>query len=288
MPRNQAPIAGVNARWLALASSCALLATLPAIASDLDVQQANANTGIYAARVAVGSDCTADTHEVVSGAIVPGTHEGCSTLTSDGVLAAGIATFRAGDLVILRDGFAVETGASLTIEIDRALYPDAWVQDDTPDGETVYSARFYLDPSSVALGASDRFYHFLAFDAAGDAELRVGLKQNGTERRLFLEAIEDDDNVETTEGAGELLLANGWHWVEVGWTAGAGDGSAFICLDAETPPTGCVELSNLDNDTGAIDFVRWGAIDVPSESELGSVDLDDFESRSSLNIGPLP
>jgi hypothetical protein len=54
------------------------------------------------------------------------------------------------------------------------------------------------------------------------------------------------------------------------------------------PPLTCVELSNLDNDTGAIDFVRWGAIDVPSSPvPLGDIELDDFESRRSLSIGPL-
>jgi hypothetical protein len=48
-------------------------------------------------------------------------------------------SFTAGDMVILGNGFRVFVGASLIIEIDRELYPDAWVQDDTPDGETVYS-----------------------------------------------------------------------------------------------------------------------------------------------------
>jgi hypothetical protein len=48
------------------------------------------------------------------------------------------------------------------------------------------------------------------------------------------------------------------------------------------------DLSSLDNDTGAIDFVRWGAVDVPSHTNVGNIDLDDFESRSSLSLGPRP
>jgi hypothetical protein len=47
-------------------------------------------------------------------------------------------------------------------------------------------------------------------------------------------------------------------------------------------------FSSLDNDTGAIDFVRCGAVDVPTHGDIGNLDLDDFESRSSLLIGPLP
>ena len=48
-------------------------------------------------------------------------------------------------------------------------------------------------------------------------------------------------------------------------------------------------LSNLNNDTGAIDFVRWGAIDVPSNTDdIGNLDLDDFESRRWLFLSDLP
>lgn len=265
-----------------------VLAAASLHASTLDVQNANKNTGTYAARVGVASSCLGDLHEVLTGTIGAGAYVGCSTLTAEADLASGAATFTAGDLVILRDGFSVATGATLTVEIDRALYPDAWVQDDTPDGETVYAARFYIDPSQLALDEGDRFFHFLAFDGSGSPEVRVGVKRTGTERRLFLEAFEDAGTFETTEGANELLLPTGWHWVEVGWSAGSGNGSAYLCVDAETPPSGCESLSSLDNDTGAIDFVRWGAVDVPSDTDLGDLDLDDFESRRSLLIGPLP
>lgn len=257
-------------------------------ASTLTVQSANTNSGTFAASVEVASSCASQLHVVASGTIPDGTYEACSSLTSDGDVVTGAVTFRAGDRVILSNGFSVAAGATFTVEIDRTLYPDAWVQDDTPDGETVYAARFYVDPSSLALGTTNRFYHFLAFDGFGGPEARVGLKRTGTEHRLFLEVVEDDGGVVTTEGADEILLPSGWHWVEVGWTAGAGTGSAYICLDAEEPPTGCETLSNLDNDTGAIDFVRWGAVDVPSSSDLGGIDIDDFESRRSLPIGPLP
>jgi hypothetical protein len=284
MTRKSTRLAGGRASLAALAL---LLVAASAAASTLTVQSGNKNSGTYAARVGVASSCEADNHAVVTGPIAGGVFTACSTLTADADLASGATSFTAGDLVILRNGFSVATGASLTVEIDRDLYPDAWVQDDTPDGETVYSARFYIDPSSLDLDDGDEFLHFLAFDSGGQPRLRVGLKQVGTERRLFLEAIDDVGGVATT--LDQLLLA-GWNWVEVGWEAssGADDGRAFICLNAETPPTGCVELSNLDNDTGAIDFVRWGAIDVPSASSLGNLDLDDFESRRSLNIGPLP
>jgi hypothetical protein len=99
------------------------------------------------------------------------------------------------------------------------------------------------------------------------------------ENRLFLEVFTDDGGVVTTEGLTELAVADGWHFVDVFWQASTGDknGLAYYCIDAETPPVGCVDLSDLDNDTGAIDFVRWGAVDVPPGS-YGLLDFDDFVS----------
>jgi hypothetical protein len=259
-------------------------------ASTLAVQGTNKNTGNFAARVGVGTLCGESTHLLLSNPFLPGEHAACSTLTSDADLATGATTFTAGDLVILRNGFSVATGATLTVEIDRALYPDAWVQDDTPDGEKVYSARFYVDPTQVDLELTQSFYHFLAFDGGGDPELRVGMKQDGSERRLFLDVFLDSGGVATTAGTNELELPDGWRWVEVGWTAstGANNGTAYLCVDQGDLEPACEPLASLDNDTGAIDFVRWGAVDVPSGSDVGNLDLDDFESRSSLLIGPLP
>jgi hypothetical protein len=242
------------------------------------------NGSAFAAQILVQSGCEFNNHQIVTGPIEGADFGACSTLDSNSLLATGTSTFTAGDLVILREGFTVGV-ATLTVEIDRDLYPDAWVQDDTPDGETVYEARFYVNPADLTLNDGDRFYHFIAFDAGGQPELRVGVKQNLTERRLFLEVIEDNGAVQTTEDLNELALLNEWIWIEVGWEVGSGDnnGSAYLCINAEVPPLGCTELSSLDNDTGAIDFVRWGAIDVPSNSTLGSLEMDNFQSGPFLD-----
>ena len=240
-----------------LAIACGL-ATHPGsgAASSLEVQDQNVNTGLFAARVGVASSCDAELHEVLTGPIGAGDYVGCSTLTADADLASGAATFTAGDLVILRNGFQVAAEASLTVEIDRALYPDAWVQDDTPDGETIYSARFHVDASGLDFASSlQRFFHFAALDGAGRPEFRIGLKRTGTEKRLFFEVFQDDGSLATTEDSLEFLVSPGWHRVEVGWAASSSpadqQGSGFICLDSPAPPQGCVVLSSLDNDTGA-------------------------------------
>ncbi len=50
----------------------------------------------------------------------------------------------------------------------------------------------------------------------------------------------------------------------------------------------CLSLpGGLSNGGGEISAVEWGSRN-PSASGLGDFDLDDFDSRRSLNIGPLP
>ena len=48
-------------------------------------------------------------------------------------------------------------------------------------------------------------------------------------------------------------------------------------------------LSSLDNESGQIDYVRWGAVDGVDSTTSGTMKLDEFVSqRSSSMIGTLP
>lgn len=249
-------------------------------ASSLEVGGAHTNSGEFAAQLVVASSCSVPLHLSPTGQL-GGAYSACSSLTSDEELVSGDTSFTAGDHVTLQDGFRVANGASLTVAIDRSLYPDAWVQDDSPANVSAYSVRFFIDASSVSFPESSaRFKHFVAYDATNVPVLRLAMKRNAFERRLFMEAFQDNGSLQTTEGINELVLPDGWHWVDVIWQAGAGDGSALLCVDQAAPPTGCVVLSNLDNDTRSIDFVRWGAIDVTSESAPGTLYMDDLASDS--------
>lgn len=253
--------------------------------STLTVRDDNELVGEHAARLEVQSACSAELHEVVTGAIDPDAYTACSSLASDGALASGTTTFTAGDLVILRNGFSVAADASLTVEIDRALYPDAWVEDATPNGATSYFARFYLNADQLNLSEDgQRFYHFVAFDGARQPRLRLGIRRTGTEKRLFLESFSDNGSMTSTEGVSELLISPGWHWVEVGWQT---SGLARYCLDAGGDGVGCILFFGIDNDEGPIAFVRWGVIDLPGPIGLGVLDIDAFDSDTAY-LGPLP
>ena len=73
------------------------------------------------------------------------------------------------------------------------------------------------------------------------------------------------------------MLSTGWNLIEVDWKAGPGTGHLLVTLNGSTS-TG---LTDLDNDTRAIDSVRWGM--VSSNSDLlmttsGILYLDEFRS----------
>jgi hypothetical protein len=279
----------VKRRFAAATLSCWLLAaSVPA--GDVALQTSNVFAGAQAARAQAGSTCTSSLDLGLEGSPGAGTWEGCRRLTSTADHGAGATTYRAGEWIALANGFSIAAGASLTCEIDSALDPDEAVDDGSPSTETLFAARFYLDADGLDLLTGERLHLLTAHSADGSLRLRVGLRQvvtGGGERRLFLEVVDDQEVTLSTEGATELTLPDGWHWMEVGWAAatfdGADDGSGYLCLDDLTAT--CAMLTSLDNDEGSIDHVRWGAVDVPPGRDLGHVDLDEFESRRGGLIG---
>jgi hypothetical protein len=64
---------------------------------------------------------------------------------------------------------------------------------------------------------------------------------------------------------------------------------ASILLGAAPALASTVFVQDQTKNTGTYDFVRWGAVDVPSSSDLGAMHLDDFvSSRLSFLGGLLP
>ena len=268
------------------------LLALPAGASEISIQTANPRGGSYGARVDVSSSCALANHAGVGGTLNGGTQEACTSVSSDADVASGSNLFRAGDRVALTDGFEIAAAATFTAVIDGSLFPDAYLVDHTPDSLAIYAARYYLDADQLSLGASDSVYAFRAVDSSGVPWFQVGMKWNpmgGGERRLFVETLEEGGGVRSTENTSELVLPDGWHWLEVGWTAAtsasSNDGSVYLCVDDLS--TGCSGFDDLDNGEGSVDTVQWGVLEVPN-GDFGQVDLDDFASRAGLGIGPEP
>lgn len=264
-----------RARFLTPIAVAGSLLAGAATASTVTVQDDNPHLESFAARFTIVSTCSETNVDDVTDP--SGVVTACDTLNVDGTVS-GTTTLRAGDRVVLREGFSVPSGTSLAVEIEPSLFPDAYLQDDTPARETSYAAGFYVDPTALSLSDTDRFLHFIARDAAGDPVLTLGIKYNSSlaELRAYIEVVEDGgDPPASTENGNELVLTpNQYQWVEVGWIAGAGTGEAYICVE-----TTCQVLTNLDTATKKVHSVRWGAMDVGANANLGSLDVDQFESR---------
>lgn len=253
-------------------------------ASSIDVLSAAANTGTYGSRLTLVG-CSESENEAVTSPLNGGTVTACDTITASAEVS-GTVTFTAGDLIVMEHGFSVADGSSFTAEIDSTLGGDAYLQDNSPEAETTYAVRYYLNPSSMDLGVADRFDQFRAYNAAGQLQFQIAVKENSGENRIFVEA-RDGSTFASTEGGNELVLpATDWHAVEVVWSAGTG--SLEVCVDADAArSTGFCEPLTFSNGTGQIDYVQWGAIGVDGTT-TGSIDMDDFDSRRAGPIGTLP
>ena len=257
-------------------------------ASDLAVTGGAAKAGTYGLEVSVGTTCTSAADYVVPvGSIAgPATEEGCLTLTASDVdITAGSVTFQAGDRITLQNGFSVASGANFTAAIDQALTGRAYVQDDSPAAEQLYRARFYVDLSSLSPDSGDAFDHFTAYSNSNTAQFELRLEENGSNIDLVVAALSGGSFSTVTA---DSSLPSTYFAIEFEWkasNAGSSNGHLDVWVDG-SPVTG---LSNLDNESGQIDYVRWGAVDGVDSTTSGTMDLDEFVSqRSSSTIGTLP
>lgn len=274
---------------LRLAVVLLLAAAPPVAASSLTVQGKTTHSGDWAARLDV-SACTLDDRAIPNGTDYTGeaTEEACVSLTAGDVdvLAGADVSFVAGERIVLGSGFSVASGASFRAAVTSSVGGSAFVESGHPANEPEVWFRFYVQAEELSLGEAG-FRHFAGYGTGGDLEVAVGLKRNLalSENRVFVEAVEDGGDIVSTEGGQELVLPDGWHRIELRWrtSSGADDGEVEICVD--DPPGGgamCVELTGLD--TGPIDSVRWGAVEVPP-GDFGTLYMDDFRAVESGPIG---
>lgn len=281
--------------------SIGLLAAGSVWGSSLSVQAAAARPGSgtgcggsgCGARLVLDG-CSSPDDVVVPDQVVSSsqTFEGCLTLSADNVDISGSAdvTFQASEQITIGNGFSVGSGVSFVARVDRGVAGDAFVEDQSPNNETRYVARFYVKLDSMSLPASEQFQHFIGLNGSGQPQFRIVFAHNMAmnEDRVYVEARRDNGTFASTEGVNELVIPSGWHAIEVDWTAassgGANDGSLVVCLDDDGSRMSCEQLTSIDNDQGRVQTVQWGAQEV-GDTTAGSVDLDDFDSRRAGPIG---
>ena len=257
-------------------------------ASDLDVTAGAARDGDFGLAVSVGTTCTSDADYMVpDGAIAgPATEEGCLTLTAANVdITAGSVTFTAGDRITLQNGFSVASGADFTAALDQGMTGRAYVQDNTPSAEQLYRARFYIDLSTLSPGSGVSFDHFSAYSSTGTPEFELQLEDSSDNVALVVNAR---DGGTVSSITADSSLPSSYFAVEFEWKAsdtGLSNGHLDVWVDGSQ----VAGLSNLDNENGRIDYVRWGVVDAVDSSTTGTMNLDEFVSlRTSTPIGALP
>ncbi len=242
----------------------------------VDVLGAAARTGTRGARARATTSCSAPDVVVIEPPppTFQGTEEACREIQAGAVeIVAPGATLRAGELISVDNGFTVT--ADLVLEVDSALLPFGWMRDDSPAGETSYTAEFHLNLDNLTLSAGDRLEHLVASSSAGGMTFRLVLQPDGGGGvEVTLEARLDDGTVAASAAGQEVDMPAGWHTVRLIWRAGAGDGSLALWLDGVEAGA----LSNLTNSLHRVDGVDWGVVAGSLDGATGTIDLDAFSS----------
>jgi hypothetical protein len=193
------------------------------------------------------------------------------------VVLAAVSLAVAGEVAVNEDSeYSGTFGMNVTVDDTNPAY----VETDTPSGETTYTFRFYVRANCLTMAGSDAFSVFEALDGSDNAWLKVVLGYTGSDYTITFVGRED--------GGGEVssnstVLPPGWHLIEATWTSGS-PGSVVARIDN----TSVDGLASLTNSTGSIETARMGAVDDIDAGTSGNMLFDDFASfRTASVIGPV-
>jgi len=170
----------------------------------------------------------------------------------------------------------------------QALIDDTasiYVRDDTPDLESSYYARFEFDPNSITVSGGDASHAiFWVSYNAGPAAFKVGFGWVSGAYALQGGAFDESQGFRVSP---MVTLSDAPHTIELYWQAasgaGADDGQFVFWVDGVE----YANLTNLDNETYKVEYVRLGAVSGLDSGTSGSEYFDVFESRRQLPEGLL-
>jgi hypothetical protein len=161
-----------------------------------------------------------------------------------------------------------------------------FVQDDLPDDENLYRARFWFDTNGFDPGESlnhRRTRIFLAFEEAPLRRLAAVVLRRLSGAYALMGRARLDDNSQYDTGF--FPISDGPHLVELAWKRSSGpdanDGEFQLWIDGVSVHA----AANLDNSVSSVDLVRLGALSV-KPGATGTLFWDEFESRRLTYIGP--
>jgi hypothetical protein len=205
--------------------------------------------------------------------------------------------FEAGTLAAWSGGMADggDLGVSTTAALNftqaglEGLVDDTvgiFVQDDSPDDERRYRARFYFDPNGFDPGETQGRFRtrlFIAFEEAPTRRLAAIVLRRQSGVYSLMGRCRLDDNAQANTPF--VPVSDGPHAIELRWRRSsdpdAPDGECELFVDGSSVAL----LTGLDNSISAVDFVRMGALSV-KVGATGTMFWDEFVSRRETLIGP--
>ncbi|MBM4244622.1 MAG: matrixin family metalloprotease [Deltaproteobacteria bacterium] len=160
-----------------------------------------------------------------------------------------------------------------------------FVQDETPDAESRYRARFWFDPNGFTPGLDTQRVTILqAFSRTPERRklIQMMVRRTGGEYRLMAKTRLDDG---TSAATPWLAVTDAPHTIEFDWRRASSPVSGNGRFDMWIDGTSVAALTGLDNAAAFLDFVRLGAVGVRSTS-TGTIHFDGFVSRRTTYIGP--
>jgi hypothetical protein len=161
-----------------------------------------------------------------------------------------------------------------------------YVQDDRPDDEGRYRARFYFDPNGFDPGEGQNHFRTRIFIAFSEAPTRrvaaVVLRRLGGEYSIRIRARRDDG---TRADTPFIPITDAPHAIEFDLRRASSPGGDDGYLEMYVDGGPVYLLSAYANSLAEVDFVRMGALSVKAGAS-GTMYWDEFESRRLSSIGP--
>jgi hypothetical protein len=170
-------------------------------------------------------------------------------------------------------------GLQALIDDTTAIY----VNDDSPNAETRYRARFYFDPNSITMTSGDAHFIFKGFMNTATDILQVEFRNSLGAYQIRAKLLNDSSAFVVTNW---FTISDASHVIELDWraatAAGANNGGLTLWVDGLQQ----VDLTGIDNDTWRVDRARLGALAGMDVGTSGTYYFDAFESRRQTFVGP--
>ena len=190
-----------------------------------------------------------------------------------------------GDLTV--DASAAMAGTTLGLLGNVNDKTSLFVEDDSPEDENRYRARFYVDPTGFdpgELANQRRMRLLIVFEEGPNRRVATIVLRRLEGQYAIRGRVREDDNSQVDTAFFDIT-ADASHVIEVDWLRASGpdanDGHFSLAIDGSVVAT----LPGLDNSRSSVDFARLGALTLKGAAN-GPIKWDHYDSRRMSAVGP--